>query len=66
MLKKKEILGAGLDVFDVEPPFENQLLSCTEVFPTAHIGGSAEEAIIAMGLAAIDGFSIDCSDLIIE
>lgn len=65
-LKEKKIAGAGLDVFDVEPPFENQLLSCTEVFPTAHIGGSAEEAIIAMGLAAIDGFSIDCSYLIIE
>jgi len=54
-LKDKKIFGAGLDVFAVEPPFQNELLSCPTVFPTAHIGGSAEEAIIAMGMSAIDG-----------
>ncbi|XXK21843.1 NAD(P)-dependent oxidoreductase [Arenicellales bacterium nBUS_48] len=64
-LKDKNIFGAGLDVFEVEPPFENQLLSCSEVFPTAHIGGSAEEAIVAMGMAAIDGLDRNCRHILI-
>ena len=64
-LKEKKIAGAGLDVFEVEPPFENELLSCFEVFPTAHIGGSAEEAIVAMGMAAIDGLDRNCRHILI-
>ena len=64
-LKEKKIGGAGLDVFEVEPPFENELLSCSKVFPTAHIGGSAEEAIIAMGIAAIDGLDKSCEHLLV-
>ena len=64
-LKEKKIGGAGLDVFEVEPPFENELLSCSKVFPTAHIGGSAEEAIIAMGIAAIDGLDNSCEHLLV-
>jgi len=64
-LKEKKIAGAGLDVFEVEPPFENELLSCFEVFPTAHIGGSAEEAIVAMGMAAIDGLDRSCQHILI-
>ncbi|MHC8598986.1 phosphoglycerate dehydrogenase [Arenicellales bacterium IMCC55707] len=63
-LKEKKIAGAGLDVFEVEPPFENELLSCFEVFPTAHIGGSAEEAIVAMGMAAIDGLDRSCQHIL--
>ena len=65
-LEEKKIAGAGLDVFEVEPPFENELLSCFEVFPTAHIGGSAEEAIVAMGMAAIDGLDRSCQHILIE
>ena len=57
-IKEKKIFGAGLDVFESEPPFGSELLQLPEVFPTSHIGGSAEEAIIAMGKAAIDGLSI--------
>lgn len=64
-LKEKKIGGAGLDVFEVEPPFENELLSCSKVFSTAHIGGSAEEAIIAMGIAAIDGLDNSCEHLLV-
>jgi D-3-phosphoglycerate dehydrogenase len=64
-LKERKIGGAGLDVFEVEPPFENELLSCSKVFPTAHIGGSAEEAIIAMGIAAIDGLDNSCEHLLV-
>ena len=64
-LKERKIGGAGLDVFEVEPPFENELLSCSKVFSTAHIGGSAEEAIIAMGIAAIDGLDNSCEHLLV-
>ena len=65
-LKEKRIAGVGLDVFEVEPPFENELLSCPEVFPTAHIGGSAEEAITSMGIAAIDGLDNNCEHMLVR
>ena len=64
-LKEKKIAGAGLDVFEVEPPYKNELLSRPEVFPTAHIGGSAEEAIVAMGKAAIDGLDNSCEYMLV-
>lgn len=49
-------LGAGaFDVFAVEPPKDNALIGLDNFVATPHIGGSTEEAILAMGLAAIDG-----------
>jgi len=65
-LKEKEIAGAGLDVFEIEPPFNSELFSCPAVFPTAHIGGSAEESIVAMGMAAIDGLEHDYGHMLIR
>ncbi|MCF6185094.1 MAG: hypothetical protein L3J56_10850 [Bacteroidales bacterium] len=44
-----------MDVFAVEPPEDTELLSLPNFLVTPHIGGSAEEAIIAMGRAAISG-----------
>ncbi|MGA0315876.1 MAG: phosphoglycerate dehydrogenase [Alphaproteobacteria bacterium] len=58
-IQKGRIVGAGLDVFEEEPPFSNKLLSFTQVVSTAHIGGSSEEAILEMGMAAIEGLSAD-------
>jgi len=63
-IQEGRVVGAGLDVFEEEPPFSSRLLACPQVFPTAHIGGSAEEAILAMGMAAIRGLSAD-RDLIL-
>jgi phosphoglycerate dehydrogenase-like enzyme len=46
--------GAACDVFAVEPPRDNPLLSHARFVGTPHIGGSSDEAIMAMGTAAIE------------
>ena len=47
--------AAALDVFATEPPDDRELLELPNVIVTPHLGGSAEEALLAMGRAAIDG-----------
>jgi phosphoglycerate dehydrogenase-like enzyme len=58
MLQNGELAGAAFDVFAIEPPEDCELIQLPNFLATPHIGGSAEEAIIAMGRAAIDGLSI--------
>ena len=55
MLVSKKLSGAALDVFLIEPPRDRELLELPNFLVTPHIGGSAQEAILAMGRAAIDG-----------
>jgi len=55
ILLQKKIAGAALDVFAIEPPNDNKFSLIDNVLITPHIGGSSEEAILAMGMAAIDG-----------
>ena len=55
MLKDGRLAGAAFDVFAIEPPEDTELLQLPNFLVTPHIGGSAEEAILAMGRAAIDG-----------
>lgn len=55
MLLDGHLAGAGFDVFSQEPPEDRELISLPNVWATAHIGGSTEEAILGMGRAAIDG-----------
>jgi D-3-phosphoglycerate dehydrogenase len=54
-LVNKGILASASDVFAMEPPINNPLLKLDNFFSTPHIGGSAKEAIMSMGLAAIYG-----------
>ena len=55
MLQDKNLAAAALDVFAQEPPQDLELLSLPNFLVSPHIGGSADEAILAMGRAAIDG-----------
>jgi D-3-phosphoglycerate dehydrogenase len=55
MLREKRLAGAGFDVFAQEPPTNTDLIAMPNFLATPHIGGSAAEAILAMGRAAIDG-----------
>ena len=60
-LKKRlydgRLAAACMDAFAVEPPTDDDLLNAPNLFATPHIGGSAEEARLAMGRAAIRGLT---------
>ena len=53
-LLNNKIAAAAFDVFGIEPPIDQELLTLANFIATPHIGGSAIEAIVAMGYAAID------------
>jgi D-3-phosphoglycerate dehydrogenase len=55
MLIEGRLAGAAFDVFAVEPPEDGELLRLPNFLCTPHIGGSSEEAVLAMGRAAIRG-----------
>jgi len=58
MLIDKRLSGAAFDVFLEEPPQDQELLSLPNFLVTPHIGGSSQEAILAMGRAAIQGLDV--------
>ena len=57
MLVTKLLAAAAFDVFAVEPPQDQELLALPNFLVSPHIGGSAEEATLAMGRAAISGLN---------
>ena len=52
-LAEGKIAGAALDVYEDEPPTDLEFLRLPNLLCTPHIGGNAEEAVIAMGMSAI-------------
>lgn len=56
-----QIAAAAFDVFETEPPQDVELLTLPNFLATPHIGGSAEEAILAMGRAAMEG--LECNEI---
>ena len=52
-LQEKIIAGAALDVFESEPPDDLEFLALPNLMVTPHIGGNANEAVLAMGRSAI-------------
>jgi len=55
MVTENKIAGVALDVFENEPPKDLEFLLMDNVLVTPHIGGSTEEAVLAMGIAALEG-----------
>jgi D-3-phosphoglycerate dehydrogenase len=55
LINQNHLAAAALDVFETEPPVDFSLIDHPKIFTTSHIGGSSEEAILAMGRAAING-----------
>ena len=53
-LLNKKIAGAALDVYEVEPAQDHELLNIPNLMCMPHIGGNAKEAVTAMGIAAIE------------
>jgi D-3-phosphoglycerate dehydrogenase len=54
-LERGHLAGAACDVFQMEPDANSRLLALPTFLGTPHIGGSTQEAQLAMGRAAIDG-----------
>lgn len=54
-LETEKLAGAGFDVFEQEPTQRKELVSHEKFLGTAHIAGNSEEAVAAMGRAAIEG-----------
>ena len=50
-----KIAGAGLDVFAVEPPKGNPLLTLDQVIPVPHIGAQTVDANLKVGMMAAEG-----------
>jgi lactate dehydrogenase-like 2-hydroxyacid dehydrogenase len=54
-IKNKEISGAALDVFEMEPEVTKELFDMDEVLITPHIGTSTAESRRLMACEALDG-----------
>jgi lactate dehydrogenase-like 2-hydroxyacid dehydrogenase len=52
-LRRGEIRGAGLDVFEREPDVSQELLSLSNVFALPHLGSATEESRTAMGMRVV-------------
>ncbi len=52
------ISAAALDVYDIEPPKNKDLLKLKNLYCTPHIGGNSKESIIKLGREAIKNLEV--------
>ena len=52
-LYNRQIAGAAIDVFEVEPCDDKNFLQLPNLYCTPHTGGSSQESILTMGRSAI-------------
>ena len=57
LLKERKIAGAGIDVFENEPPKNNPLLKLDNVILTPHIAGATAESKIKSLKICFDNFA---------
>ena len=57
-LKNGLIAGAGVDAYTIEPPIDRELIELPNLISTPHIGGNSKEAVLAMGLNAIENLKL--------
>ena len=62
-LVDRQLAGAAFDVFATEPPVDRELLQMSSFLATPHIGASTEEAVLAMGRAAIAGLDASAESI---
>ena len=53
-LASGRLAGAALDVYEVEPPMNRELLNHPNVIPTPHLGASTHEAQLRAGTDTVD------------
>jgi len=53
-LSKKQIAGAALDVYEVEPPKDSPLMGLENIVVTTHIGAHTRESIERVGVMAAE------------
>jgi D-3-phosphoglycerate dehydrogenase / 2-oxoglutarate reductase len=53
-LKEGEIAGAGLDVFEKEPPVEHHFVGMDNVVLTPHVGAQTKEGMARVGFEVVD------------
>lgn len=56
-LKNNIIAGAAIDVYETEPPPDEEFLRLPNLICTPHIGGNAQEAVRSMGIHAIENLA---------
>lgn len=57
-LQSNKLAGVATDVYEQEPPEDAELIGLDNLVCTPHIGGNSKEAVIAMGMSAIDHLKV--------
>ncbi len=58
-LRTNKLAAACFDVFAIEPAVNDKLINLPNMLSSPHIGAATDEARISMGMAAIEGLSVN-------